>query len=282
VDVLSLFDGMSCGKLALEKAGIKLGKYFASEIEESAIQISKLRHKEIIHLGNVEEIKANKLPNIDLLIGGSPCQGFSMMGKQLNFDDPRSVLFFEFLRLLEETKPKFFFLENVMMKKEAKDIISKHLKTEPHKINSSLFSAQNRERLYWTNIAFDMNIRDLGIGIDSIIENDVEPVFVHNLYGGFGERKPRIFEKKSPTIRTAKGGGHIPNLMLKGTNIHSNCSLDYAKANSRKTKPIEAERLQTLPDDYTKAEGISDTQRFNMIGNGWTVQAIAHMFAGLN
>lgn len=281
MNILSLFDGISCGQLALERANIEYDKYYASEIDVHALHIAKLRYPNIIHLGDVEEIKGCDLPKIDLLIGGSPCQGFSMSGKQLNFDDPRSALFFEFVRLLEEVNPTYFFLENVKMKQEYKDVISGYLNVEPHLINSSLVSAQSRERLYWTNIPFDGNIPDKEIKISEIIESDVEPVFVHNLYGGFKERKPRVFDKKSPTIRTAAGGGHIPNLMLKGTDVHNNRTLEYAKGNSRKVSPVETERLQTLPEGYTESKGVSNTQRYKMIGNGWTVDVVAHIFSGL-
>lgn len=165
MNVLSIFDGMSCGRIALERAGIKVDNYYASEIDKYAIQIAKKNYPDIIHIGDVTKVKANDLPKIDLLIGGSPCQGFSFAGKQLNFEDERSKLFFEFVRLLEECKPKYFLLENVKMKKEYQDIISSYLGVEPIKINSSLVSAQNRERLYWTNIPNIRQPEDKGIFI---------------------------------------------------------------------------------------------------------------------
>ena len=157
MNVLSLFNGMSCGMLALLKAGKKVDNYFSSEIDKHAIKASKTKFPSIIHLGSVVDVDAKNLPIIDLLIAGSPCQGFSNAGKGLNFNDPRSALFFEFVRLLKqcrERNPKLLFLlENVRMKKEWEDIISRILEIQPILINSALVSAQNRERLYWTNIA---------------------------------------------------------------------------------------------------------------------------------
>ena len=157
LNVLSLFDGMSCGRIALERAGIKVNNYFASEIDKYAIQVAKHNYPNMQHIGDVTQVKATELPKIDLLCGGSPCQGFSFAGKQLNFDDPRSKLFYEYVRVLKETKPTYFLLENVKMKKEWQDIISKELGVEPIEICSSLFSAQQRKRLYWTNISVDVS-----------------------------------------------------------------------------------------------------------------------------
>ena len=142
MNVLSLFDGMSCGQIALQKLGIQVDNYFASEIDKHAIKVAKHNFPNTVHLGDVTQVKASDLPKIDLLIGGSPCQGFSFAGKQLNFEDPRSKLFFEFVRLLKECKPEYFLLENVRMKKDYQDIISEHLGVEPILINSALMSAQ--------------------------------------------------------------------------------------------------------------------------------------------
>jgi DNA (cytosine-5)-methyltransferase 3A len=169
MNVLSLFDGMSCGQIALEKAGIKVDNYFASEIDKYAIKVTQENYPDTIQLGNVTKIKGKDLPKIDLLMGGSPCQGFSFAGKRLNFEDPRSKLFFEFVRLLEETKPKYFLLENVKMKKLSQDIISSSLGCEPVEINSNLVSAQNRRRLYWTNIPNIKQPKDKGILLQDII-----------------------------------------------------------------------------------------------------------------
>ena len=160
MNVLSLFDGMSCGRIALERCGYKVDQYFAAEIDKYAIQVAKKNYPDTVHLGNVKDVSTknqmlviphddgNGHQKIDLLMGGSPCQGFSYAGKQLNFDDPRSKLFFEFVRLLKELQPKYFLLENVMMKQESQDIITEMLGVEPVMINSNLLSAQNRKRLY--------------------------------------------------------------------------------------------------------------------------------------
>ena len=334
MNVLSLFDGMSCGQIALNRAGIKYENYFASEIDQPAIKVTMANYPNTIQLGSVTEVKSSDLPKIDLLIGGSPCQGFSFAGKQLNFDDPRSKLFFEYVRLLKECEPKYFLLENVKMKKEYQDVITQHLGVKPIEINSSLVSAQNRKRLYWTNIPGVEQPEDKGILLKDIVfddaqftylvgrgnnpgglrsldgkvtsltpsswEQNVFAVCMHNLYGGFNEKEHRTFIDKSPTLRTAAGGGHIPSLLL------SDKALDYMdkEVNSpkssavvanffkgvpynvlkdcnciRKFHPLECERLQTVPDRYT--EGVSDTQRYRMLGNGWTVDVIAHIFRGI-
>jgi DNA (cytosine-5)-methyltransferase 3A len=174
MNVLSLFDGMSCGQIALDQLGIKVDNYYAAEIDKYAIEIAKKNYPNTIHLGDVTKIKGEDLPQIDLLIGGSPCQGFSFAGKQLNFDDPRSALFFEYVRLLKECKPKYFLLENVRMKQEYEDVISNYLGASPIKINSSLVSAQNRVRLYWSNIPNITQPKDRGIRLIDIFESDVD------------------------------------------------------------------------------------------------------------
>lgn len=165
---------MSCGKIALDRAGLKVHRYFASENDEKAISVSQHNFPDIIHLGDVTKISFKTLPKIDLLIGGSPCQGFSFSGKRLNFKDPRSRLFFNYLEALNELNPKYFLLENVKMKKEHQDVISSFLGVSPKKINSSLVSAQSRERLYWTNIPHISPIEDKNIVIKDIIETNVD------------------------------------------------------------------------------------------------------------
>ena len=175
MNVLSLFDGMSCGRIALDKLGIKVDKYFASEIDKYAIKVSEANYPDIIRLGDVKGVKGSDLPKIDLMIAGSPCQGFSFAGKQLAFDDPRSALFFEFTRLLDECKPKYFLLENVRMKKEHLQVITDLLGVEPILINSALVSAQNRNRYYWTNIPGVAQPKDKGIVLKDILETNVYP-----------------------------------------------------------------------------------------------------------
>ena len=181
INVLSLFDGMSCGQIALDQLGIPVKNYFAAEIDKYAIQIARKNYPDMIHLGDVKNIKTSGTHlmdefdcghKIDLLIGGSPCQGFSFGGKGLNFDDPRSKLFFEFDRLLKALKPKYFLLENVKMKKESEQVITDYLGVEPVEINSNLVSAQNRKRLYWTNIPMNGLPEDKGIMLKDILEEE--------------------------------------------------------------------------------------------------------------
>ena len=354
MNVLSLFDGMSCGQLALDQLGIKVDTYYASEIDKYAIQIAKKNYPKTKHLGDVREIKAKNLLPIDLLIGGSPCQGFSKAGKGLNFSDPRSALFFEFVRILKETKPKYFLLENVRMKKEYQDVISEHLGVEPIQINSSLLSAQNRVRLYWTNLTnikqpIDKNIvlkdiletghvdRDKSFCIDAnyfkggnlksyyekhrrqlvflcgrIVGRKINPVTgKRDDYNPDIKLKQRIeprLDNKSGCLTTVqkdnillvkeatrKGftaiedGDCFDATFLKsktrrGRNMKykSNCLtaapyeyMKYTHPTYRKLLPIECERLQTVPDNYT--EGVSNSQRYRMLGNGWTVEVIKHI-----
>ncbi len=174
INVLSLFDGISCGQIALERVGIEVENYFASEIDKHAIKVTQANYPNTKQLGDVRNVTAEKLPKIDLLIGGSPCQGFSFAGKQLNFDDPRSKLFFEFVRLKNELQPKYFLLENVKMKKEYQDIISSYLGVEPIMINSNLVSAQNRVRYYWTNIPVKGLPKDRCILLKDITEDGLQ------------------------------------------------------------------------------------------------------------
>lgn len=171
--VLSLFDGISCGMVALERAGIPVERYVAYEIEPNAIKISKKNYPDIEHCGDVTTADFKQYKGFDLVIGGSPCQGFSTAGKRLNFFDDRSRLFFEYVRALKEVKPKYFLLENVKMKKEWVDIISSSVGVEPIEINSALVSAQNRKRLYWTNIPDVKQPQDKGIMLEDVVEPDV-------------------------------------------------------------------------------------------------------------
>ena len=172
MNILSLFDGMSCGRLALDRLGIKVDKYYASEIDKYAIQVSSANYPDIIQIGDVCDVKGEDYPDIDLVLAGSPCQGFSFAGNQLAFDDPRSALFFEFVRILKEVKPKYFLLENVKMKKEFLDVISEQVGVEPILINSALVSAQNRLRYYWTNIPGVEQPEDRGIVLRDILETE--------------------------------------------------------------------------------------------------------------
>ena len=307
LNVLSLFDGMSCGQLALKKAGIKVNKYFSSEIDKYAIKVTQANFPDTIQLGDVKAITSNQVGTIDLFIGGSPCQGFSFAGKQLNFNDPRSKLFFEYARLLKEIKPKYFLLENVRMKKESQDIISKCLGIEPIAINSNLVSAQNRYRLYWTNIPFTMP-KDKGLILADILEplEDLDPKYLagdkllKNYKGGdqlnpdYKSQANTVHDitKPGPTLCAGTHGyanGYIQSMDVrkKSKAIRSGGRGSYDRhewdsvdnLHCRKLTPLECERLQTVPDRYT--EEVSDTQRYKMLGNGWTVDVIAHIFGGL-
>jgi len=291
MNVLSLFDGISCGRVALERAGIGIDKYFASEIDKYAMQIAQKNYPDTVHIGDVRDVRADDLPGIDLLIGGSPCQGFSRSGKGLNFDDPRSKLFFEYVRILRECKPKSFLLENVKMKKEYQDIISEYLGVEPIEINSSKLSAQNRRRLYWTNIPGVTQPDDKGIILKDILEHDGE--FKCGYLAQYFEKhkKQLVFSRdglchvgdadikgnesikrvyhpdgKAPTLSTCGGGHREPKVLYND--------------GWRKLTPLECERLQTLPDGYS--EGVSNSQRYKGLGNGWTVDVVAHILMRLS
>jgi len=209
-NVLSLFDGMSCGQLALRRAGIKYDNYFASEVDKYAIKVTQANFPDTIQLGDVTQVKSVDLPKIDLLIGGSPCTGFSTAGKGLNFKDPQSKLFFEFVRLFNECKPRYFLLENVRMKKVYKDIISSYMDVRPIQINSALVSAQNRVRLYWTNISGVKQPKDKGILLKDIIEHG--SVYQDKSYcvdadyfkGGSFKNKAEKLEKGSNDFRQSE------------------------------------------------------------------------------
>jgi len=416
MNVLSLFDGMSCGRIALDELGIKVDNYFACEIDKYAMQISAKNYPDIIQLGDVCDLKGTDLPKIDLLIGGSPCQGFSFAGKQLAFDDPRSLLFFEYIRLLKECNPTYFLLENVRMKREHEDVISEFTGFIPHTINSSLLSAQSRTRLYWTNIPNITQPKDKGLVLRDILEKDKEwgsqPKFLEEEWNGVPrgnnvsdtnqkascltasmhkgqvplyvkkyandkqimefeykdgvfestqrvysengkcptltaansdqlietyidpakpnqvgvaiditgrEENKRVFSEygKSPCLTTCAGGHREPKVMIKKINPQKPNQINPCKkangkqphmqdrifdvngkshaltrefANNtnigtsnnlywRKLTPLECERLQTVPDNYTK--GVSNSQRYKMLGNGWTVSVIKHILKNI-
>ena len=267
INVLSLFDGKSCGQIALDKLGIEVDNYFASEIDKYAIQVTKHNYPNTKHIGDVTKVKGADLPKIDLLIGGSPCQGFSFAGKQLNFDDPRSKLFFEFVRLLEETKPKYFLLENVKMKKEYEQVITDLLGVEPILINSALVSAQNRKRLYWTNIPNITHPKDKGLFLKDIIEK------------GSGKLLTDVTAKRPRTLRNFRRLDQKAFCMLATMyKLSQSNGMTVIDDNGlRCISPIECERLQNVPDNYTAC--VSNTQRYKMLGNGWTVDVIAHIFS---
>lgn len=277
--VLSLFDGISCGQVALERAGIKVDAYLASEIDKYAIQITQKNYPNAIQLGDIKEIDGTCLPPIDLLMGGSPCQGFSFAGKQLNFNDPRSYLFFEFVRLLHECRPKWFLLENVRMKKEYQDVISNVLGVEPILINSALVSAQNRNRLYWTNIPNIEQPKDKKIYFCDILEENANCFYYTNeSFNWLFKSEKRKNKYKQYSKKTKEKMQMIEASHYKGYS-NQRCFGIEDKRGVRYISIVECERLQTLPDNYT--EGISNTQRYKCIGNGWTVDIIAHILKGI-
>ena len=385
MNVFSCFDGASCGQLALTKLGIRITNYYASEIDKYAIQVTQANFPNTIQLGDITIVDTSQLPKIDLMMGGSPCQGFSFAGRQLNFEDPRSKLFFDFIRLRDKLKPKYVLLENVRMKKESEDIISDYMGCSPIRINSSLLSAQSRNRLYWFSELVDdkyvpINVsqpQDKGIFIKDILEElpfgDI-PNYLANNWGGeprgnkvksiddpkancltasmYKGQIPtyikKIIPKENPTVSkdglirvgsadlnghdylkrvysrhgkaptlTANGGGNLEpkvgiarivnrrldengtrkdyQLELPFTKVielrqddKSNCLTTLQKDNVvvkeevygwRKLTPLECERLQTMPDNYTNH--VSNSQRYKMIGNGWTVDVIAHILKGI-
>ncbi len=464
MNVLSLFDGMSCGLIALDRLGIKVGTYYASEIDKYAIQVSQANYPEIVQVGDITKLDLSTLPQIDLVMGGSPCQGFSFAGKQLAFDDPRSALFFEFVKCVEELNPKYFLLENVKMKKEYLDIISEYMGVEPIFINSSLVSAQSRQRYYWTNIPNVEQPEERGIVLRDILEDQPSenPVkhternrrhlkqldekslcMTATMYKGAGnngmtlvpqrldkmttkdgkaycvtatydaarpknsmdrkqrtmipledgqelpsgteyiydennkshkpqkihdipkdvlkdnERQRRVYSKEgksptllarsdspkvmksdkpqhigtavdvnghdhmkrvyspngnSPTVNTCQGGNREPKVVVGAyrarsvdengkrvawkdvkpkqmlelrkdeksnlvTSVQKDNVLTQDEVYWRKLTPLECERLQTVPDNYTNH--VSNTQRYKMLGNGWTIEVIAHILKNM-
>ena len=297
MNVLSLFDGMSCGQIALNRIGIKPKNYYASEIDKYAIKVTQTNYPDTIQLGDVTAWREWDIDwsSIYLLIGGSPCQGFSFAGEQLAFDDPRSKLFFMYVDILNHIRSvnpniKFMF-ENVKMKKEYLDVISEQLGVQPVFINSALVSAQNRQRYYWASWEFGQPEdkravladiledgfvdREKAYCIDSCYHKGGNPeqyfnksrrqlVFILQRGRGFHKGGVKVIDGKTP-ILSSSSWQH---------NNHLTDGVSY-----RKLTPVECERLQTVPDNYTAH--VSNTQRYKMLGNGWTVDVIAHIFKGI-
>lgn len=286
LNVLSLFDGISCGMVALERAGIPVNTYYASEIEPNAIKVSKKNYPNIIQLGDVTKWREWDIDwsSIDLLIGGSPCQGFSSSGKGLNFEDPRSKLFFEYVNILNHIKqfnPKVkFMLENVKMKDEWSNIISDYLGMPFKEINSKYFSAQNRVRRYWTNFEILPYI-DKGIKLADIVDDE----YIHS---AAKRTRPIVNENHRKSLCLEVNGiekamclvtVNLNNLLTplpKGRYIDCG-EHDYPY---RVMSPREMERLQTVPEGYVG--DITSNKAAKLLGNGWTVDVIAHIFKGLS
>jgi DNA (cytosine-5)-methyltransferase 1 len=352
MNVLSLFDGMSCGQQALERSGIHIDNYFASEIDKYAIKVTMANYPNTQQLGSVIDVDGYSLPKIDLLLGGSPCQSFSFAGKRKGMStkdeeeiltlehylelksegfefEGQSYLFWEYMRLLKEVKPKYFLLENVMMGEKWEKILSKAIGVNPIEINSALLSAQNRRRLYWTNIgmisgglfgeleSIIQKPKDKGILLKDVIEEEVDDkyflgdktlhFFVNNSKkmemkgNGFRFSPIKDTDIKSKSLTTKSGSRMDDNFISTPHNIldngktigdeiqkaHTLMARDYKGFNTygsngvvvnkriRRLTPLECERLQTVKDNYTNQ--VSDTQRYKMLGNGWTVDVISHI-----
>ena len=281
--VLSLFDGMSGGQIVLRELGIKVDKYFASEIKPIGIKVTKENFPDTIHIGDVNKIHYKdgvlstevgdfEVGEIDLFIGGSPCQSFSIsMKKHMRIgieDKKRSGLFLEYYRLLKEVNPKYFFLENVgTMKKEDKDFITKLMEVEPLFINSSLVSAQLRRRLYWTNIPNATVPEDRGITLQSILTS------------GYTDREKAraLVVSESRPLRDRKRMMHRYTTTGMLTLVFED--LNDKENTCRIFNQTELERLQTVPEGYTKC--LTRNEAADVLGDGWTIEVIKHIFKNI-
>lgn len=321
MNVLSLFDGISCGRIALKRSNFHVDNYYSSEIDINSIEIANYNYPQdkINRLGDINNIDENilkSLPQIDLVIGGSPCQGFSRNGNMLNFKDIRSKLFFEYIRILnwikENNNPNIkFLLENVEMKKEWKSIIDKYLEVDGVLINSKLLSAQNRPRLYWTNIINDIpQPSDINIKLLDILDSNLDTT-------NFIKYKqllidPQIKEENYKLIDNVNGEIRVKQATKQGYIIAINgdsINLSFPNSKTRRGRVIkqksptldrgcdvciyynniirrltitELERLQTIPDNYTNVENINDRMKKSAIGNGWTIDVISYILSFLN
>lgn len=300
MNIVSLFDGMSCGQIALNELGYKIDNYYASEIEDSAVKVTKHNFPSTVHLGDVTKLDYKdgllssvngnfKLDSVDLLIGGSPCQDLSFANSsRLNLEGDRSSLVFKFYEMLLKLKPKYFLLENVKMNKESMDTISKLLGVQPIEINSNLVSAQNRKRLYWTNIPDITQPKDNHTLINDILDHENFETF----------QSPRIEVSKVKTKNYFKwdisGKGYYSQqdrayfkdgkmCCIPKTSVKSKLNIveDEEKGIYRRITVNECERLQNVPVGYTDVMGVSKTKRYEMLGNGWTVGVIKHIFKNI-
>ena len=280
MNVLSLFDGMSCGQIALRRAGIPYAKYFACEIKDIAIRTTQANFPDTIQLGDVTKVKGDDLPKIDLLIGGSPCQDLSSaMKDRVSLEGDQSKLFYEYVRLLKECKPTYFLLENVgLMDSESSFAISEILDCDPVRINSELVSAQMRDRLYWTNIPGDektifgnMRIsqpKDRKIKLQDILEN------------GYTDREKArcLLVSDSRPLATPEKMLHRYRDTGFTTLIFNSPTFDLERGVRYMTQ-TELERCQTVPEGYTK--NLTRNQAADLLGDGWTVEVVAHIFKSL-
>lgn len=281
--VLSLFDGISCGMVALERAGIPVEKYVAYEIESNAIKISKKNYPQIEHCGDVKTADFTQYKDFDLLIGGSPCQSLSIVQAKTRQNlNGKSKLFFEFVRAFEEMKPKYFLFENVAsMADECKQVISNCFGCTPILIDSADFSAQQRQRYYWTNIPIT-NYYPSKLVLKDIMQSKVEEKYFYNC----SFDKPDMTKQVCTNLHI-KGHSILKRVMNPDFKCHTLTTCGGGNTQKkvidngrpRKLTPVEYERLQTLPDNYT--DGVSDTARYTMLGNGWTVDVIVHIIKSI-
>lgn len=277
INVLSLFDGISCGAVALERAGFEINNYYAYEIDKYAMEISKKNYPKIKHFGDVTKENFTKYKGkIDLLIGGTPCQNLSSAGNKKGLKGKQSKLFFDYVRALNEAKSKWFLLENnATMTKKNQEIITGILGVEPVYINSNLVSAQDRKRLYWTNIPGIKQPKDKKIYLKHILQPSEDKKEFECI--------DRMKAKKPGTLAYKKAWQQVRTIEQKSKALTTQqviansgaTNVKYSENEYYVLTPIECERLQTLPDNYT--EGISKTQRYKVIGNGWTIDVIAHI-----
>ena len=301
VNVLSLFDGISCGRVALEKANIDVGLYYSAEIKEDGIAVANANYPQDkdYRLGDVTKITKDMLPKIDLLIGGSPCQDFSVANATRDgLDGTKSGLFYEYLRLLKELKPKYFFLENVHMKKSDQDIISKLLGVEPIRINSEKASPQLRNRLYWTNIPQGEDIEEVDITLNDILvhgysdrtkarallESDSRPLTtpIKMAHRYFNTGFTTLIFKDERHYKAIKEhfDKHFKGLSAKEIGEKSK-DMDLSLYDGvRYMTPVEREACQTLPSGYTSC--VTPNEAAGLVGDGWTVDVIAHLLKGVN
>lgn len=288
MNVLSLFDGISCGRVALERAGIKVDNYYASEIEAPSIAISKYNHPAIIQVGDITKLSYKdgvlysefgefSVGIIDLVIGGSPCQSISNLGKKDGLAG-KSGLFYHWLRIKEEVSPKFWLLENVVGNKNATEVITKLVGGNTFILNSNCFSAQNRSRRYWTNIEVDTNIFESNIQLRDILEEGVPETSV--LTPGRLQWINSEAGKLCISKRYAAIDPHKANCLTARSDASWNCNYVTREGVLTKLSCVEYERLQTLPDNYTAC--VSSSNRYKALGNGWTVDVIAHILKGIN
>lgn len=302
--VLSLFDGMSCGQIALNQSGLEVEKYFASEIKPHAIKCTQHNFPDTIQIGDVCKISYKdgilttengsfEVGKIDLLIGGSPCQGFSRAGKELNFNDERSKLFFEYVRILKEVNPAYFLLENVVMRKEYSDVITDILGVTPIMINSALVSAQERKRLYWTNIQGIEQPEDRNIYLHDVVNFKSGIPLKENIIDEIRKYTKRDFDvsiDKNGNIRPHRKDKRKSGISEIGTLRNPNCkSVTIIKSHAPKTykSPFEiyelnrneCEQLQNVPMNYTIP--VSEKQAKDLLGDGWTVEVIKHIFKNI-